>query len=102
MPTNENIHKQWDFLNRKRSTKDINSTQGNLSKFSRYHFKFSGFSNTAEEMDMAESQLMKRVIEPKQRYILDALEEILVAYDINLDLYFKPLTEPVRSTNAIK
>ena len=61
----------------------------------------SGFSNTADEMDMAEQQLMKRVIAPKQQYILDALQEILVAYDINLDLYFKPLTEIVETpTNS--
>ena len=52
-----------------------------------------GFGNNAEELDTAEAQLMKRVIAPKQNYITDALEEILAAYNINLDLKFLPLTE---------
>ena len=47
---------------------------------------------------MAESQLLKRVIAPKQNFILDAFEEILEFYDINLDLFFIPLTEEVTTT----
>jgi len=46
-------------------------------------------------MDMAEQQLLKRVIKPKQDFILEALEDVLLAYGISLDLYFKPLTEIV-------
>jgi hypothetical protein len=57
-----------------------------------------GLGNNANELDEAEAQLMKRVIQPKQRYILEALEDILVFYNINLDLYFRPLTENATTT----
>ena len=53
----------------------------------------SGFSSVADEMDMSERQTIKRVIKPKQDFIIDAIEEVLVNYGINLDLYFAPLTE---------
>jgi ribosome biogenesis protein Nip4 len=46
-------------------------------------------------MDMSERQTIKRVIKPKQDFILDAIEEVLINYGINLDLYFAPLTEEV-------
>lgn len=53
----------------------------------------SGFSSNADELDIAEVQTLKRVIKPKQDEITDAIEDILIANDIHLDLYFKPLTE---------
>lgn len=99
-PVNDNIHKQWDFLNENAVQKILTAHKATSPSLVGI-ISSSGFSNTAEEMDMAESQLMKRVIEPKQRYILDALEEILVAYDINLDLYFKPLTEPIEAPTQL-
>ena len=42
---------------------------------------------------MSEKQTMKRIIKPKQDFILEALEDVLMQYDINLNLVFKPLTE---------
>jgi hypothetical protein len=58
-----------------------------------------GFGNNADELDTAEAQLVKRVIQPKQNYILDALDDITNFYNMNLQLYFKPLTElPQTST----
>ena len=48
----------------------------------------SGFANEADMMDMAEKQLMKRVIAPKQQFVLEAIEEVLTQFDINLDLIF--------------
>jgi hypothetical protein len=91
-PVNENIHKQWQFLTQEARQQILTghrvtspSIVGVISS--------TGFSNTAEEMDMAESQLMKRVIKPKQNKITNAFEVILSEYDINLDLLFLPLTE---------
>lgn len=91
-PVNDNIHKQWQFLTNEARQQIITGhrlTSPVLAGIS----SADGFSSTADEMDMAESQLMKRVIAPKQNFIIDAIEEVLVAYGINLDLFFKPLTE---------
>jgi len=52
-----------------------------------------GFGNNADELKTAREQIIKYVIEPKQRFILDCFTEILEYYNINLDLYFKPQTE---------
>ena len=52
-----------------------------------------GFSSQAEMIDVSEKQLLKRVIAPKQDFIIESLEEVLVHYGINLDLMFKPLTQ---------
>jgi len=93
-PTNENVHKQWESLNDTSSQKILTahrctspSIVGIVSS--------SGFSNTADEMDTAEAQLIKRVIQPKQNQILNALQEVLVDNGINLELYFRPLTDEV-------
>jgi len=95
-PTNENVHKQWESLNDTSSQKILTahrctspSIVGIVSS--------SGFSNTADEMDTAEAQLIKRVIQPKQNQILNALQEVLVDNGINLELYFKPLTEQAQT-----
>ncbi len=52
-----------------------------------------GFSSNADELDAAESQTLKRVVQPKQNELTDAFEDILRTDGITLDLYFKPLTE---------
>lgn len=52
-----------------------------------------GFASTAEEMDMGEQQLMKRVIAPKQDDLIDDLKEISEYFGIDEDIYFRPLTE---------
>ena len=91
-PVNDNIHKQWEFLTRE-SRQQILTGHRVTSPSLVGVISSSGFSNTADEMDMAEAQLMKRVINPFQSFILDAFEEILEYYEINLDLFFIPLTE---------
>ena len=91
-PVNQGVHKQWEVLNDTCAQKILTSHRCPSPSIAGI-ISSSGFSNTAEEMDMAEEQLLKRVIAPKQKYLTDALEEILVSYDINLDLVFKPLTE---------
>ena len=93
-PVNANVHKQWDSIQEQCKTqlmtahKVISPSLVGLSSAS-------GFSSVADEMDMSERQTIKRVIKPKQDFILDAIEEVLVNYGINLDLYFSPLTEEV-------
>ncbi len=93
-PVNSNVHKQWDSIQEQCKTqlmtahKVISPSLVGLSSAS-------GFSSVADELDMSERQTIKRVIKPKQDFILDAIEEVLVNYGINLDLYFAPLTEEV-------
>ena len=93
-PIADNIHKQWQWLTEEATQKILTSHRATSPALVGI-ISSSGFSNTADEMDMAEQQLMKRVIKPKQDFILDALEEVLLAYGISLDLFFKPLTEIV-------
>lgn len=99
-PVNEQMHKQWEYLTEETTQKILTghrctspSIVGIISS--------SGFSNTADEMDTAEEQLIKRVIQPKQNYIIDALEDILMFYGINLDLYFKPLTDKPQTSTQL-
>ncbi len=93
-PVNANVHKQWDSIQEQCKTqlmtahKVISPSLVGLSSAS-------GFSSVADELDMSERQTIKRVIKPKQDFILDAIEEVLVNYGINLNLYFSPLTEEV-------
>ena len=91
-PVNEQIHKQWSFLVEEAKQQILTSHRATSPSLVGI-ISSSGFSNTADEMDMAEAQLMKRVIKPKQDFVLEALEEVLLQYGINLDLVFKPLTE---------
>jgi hypothetical protein len=86
-------HKQWQFLTAE-ARQQIMTSHRVVSPMLFGIKDSSGFGNNADELDTAEAQLMKRVIQPKQRFYLDALAEILEKYNINLDLYFKPLTEP--------
>lgn len=91
-PVNDNIHKQWQFLTEEAKQQILTAHRATSPSIVGI-ISSSGFSNTADEMDTAEAQLMKRVIQPKQGYILKALNDILASQNIYLDLYFKPLTE---------
>tara|TARA_R110000796_G_scaffold70457_1_gene160264 strand:- start:5760 stop:7439 length:1680 start_codon:yes stop_codon:yes gene_type:complete len=99
-PVNENIHKQWSFLVEEAKQQILTSHRATSPSIVGI-VSSSGFSNTADEMDMAEKQLYKRVIRPKQDFILEAIEEVLVQYGINLDLKFLPLTEEVAEPVAM-
>ncbi|MBV1928508.1 MAG: hypothetical protein KUG81_03245, partial [Gammaproteobacteria bacterium] len=98
-PVNEQVHKQWSFLTEE-SKRQIMSAHRVISPSLIGLSTSSGFSSVADEMDKAEEQLIKRVIAPKQRFITDAIEEILIQYGINLNLFFKPLTEVKIDTQA--
>ena len=53
-------------------------------------------------IDVSEKQLLKRVIAPKQDFIIESLEEVLVHYGINLDLIFKPLTQEEETKEIVE
>lgn len=89
-------HKQWEYLTAE-CRQQIMTAHGVVSPMLFGIKDSTGLGNNADELDTAEAQLLKRVIAPKQQFILDALEDICVAYGINVDLYFKPLTEPVQN-----
>ena len=75
-PVNDNIHKQWEFLTGEARQQLM--TAHRVTSPMLFGIKdATGFGNNAEEMDTAEAQLMKRVIKPKQEFILNALEEII-------------------------
>jgi hypothetical protein len=91
-PVNDQQHKQWDFLTNE-SRQQLMTAHRVVSPMLFGIKDNTGFGNNADELDTAEAQLVKRVIAPKQQYIIEALNEILSANDINLDLYFRPLTD---------
>ena len=93
-PVNTNVHKQWETLTTE-AKNQIMTAHKVISPSLVGLSSASGFSSVADEMDMSERQTIKRVIKPKQDFILDAIEEVLINYGINLDLYFAPLTEEV-------
>jgi len=91
-PVNANVHKQWDFLTAE-AKNQIMTSHRVISPSLVGLSSATGFASEADMMDMSEKQLIKRVIAPKQQFVLEAIEEVLVQYDINLDLIFKPLTQ---------
>lgn len=99
-PTNDNIHKQWQFLTTE-ALRQIATGHRLPSTVLVGVSHPSGFSSTADEMETAQKQLMERVIEPKQRQIIEAIEEILVFYGINIDLSFIPLIKPMAPQDEV-
>jgi hypothetical protein len=91
-PVADNIHKQWDSLYEVARQKILTAHRCTSPAIAGI-ISSSGFSNTAEEMEQARLDLLKYVIESKQKQLTDAFEEILVQYGINLDLEFIPITE---------
>lgn len=98
-PVNDNIHKQWEYLTGE-ARQQLLTAHGVVSPMLFGIKDSTGLGNNADELDTAEAQLMKRVIAPKQSVFLDAIDEILNYYEINLNLYFKPLTEEAITTDV--
>jgi len=99
---NNTAHKQWDFLGAEARQQILTSHKCTSPSIVGV-ISSSGFSNTADEMDTAELQLMKRVISPKQNFLTEAFEEIFGFFDIDYDFYFVPLTEaPEEATEKEK
>jgi len=92
-PVNDAQHKQWEYLTGE-SRQQIMTGHKVVSPKLFGIMSDGGFGNNANELDEAEAQLMKRVIQPKQTPIIEAFEEVINFYGIMLDLYFAPLTEP--------
>ena len=91
-PTNENMHKQWDFLSNE-ARQQIMTGHLLTSPMLVGIKDNTGLGNNANELDEAESQLLKRVIAPKQIYILEAINDVIAFNGISLDLYFKALSD---------
>lgn len=90
-------HKQWEFLVGEARQQLL--TAHRVTSPMLFGIKDNtGLGNNADEMDVAEAQLMKRVIAPKQKHITMALEDVLNFYNINLDLEFTPLSEPPQTS----
>ena len=98
-PVNDNVHKQWEYLTGE-ARQQLLTAHGVVSPMLFGIKDSTGLGNNANELDTAEAQLMKRVIQPKQRYILEALDDILNHYNINLNLYFIPLTDTTQTTDV--
>jgi hypothetical protein len=98
-PVNDNIHKQWEYLTGE-ARQQLLTAHGVVSPMLFGIKDSTGLGNNADELDTAEAQLMKRVIAPKQSVFLDAIDDILNYYEINLNLYFKPLTEEAITTDV--
>jgi hypothetical protein len=98
-PVNDNVHKQWEYLTGE-ARQQLLTAHGVVSPMLFGIKDSTGLGNNADELDTAEAQLMKRVIQPKQRYILEALDDILNHYNINLNLYFIPLTDTTQTTDV--
>ncbi len=92
-PVNQKQHQQWEYLTGE-SRQQIMTGHKVVSPKLFGIMSDGGFGNNANELDEAEAQLMKRVIQPKQTPIIEAFEEVINFYGIILDLYFAPLTEP--------
>ncbi len=85
-------HKQWQFLTGEARQQIM--TAHKVTSPMLFGIKDNtGLGNNANELDEAESQLLKRVIKPLQGYLIEAFEEILAKYGIYTQLKFRPLTE---------
>ena len=91
-PVNSSVHKQWEVLTTEAKAQIMTSHRV-ISPSLVGLDSATGFSSDAEMIDKSEKQLIKRVIAPKQQFILDAIEEVLTSYDMNISLTFKPLTQ---------
>lgn len=88
---NNDAHKQWEYLTGEARQQIL--TAHRVTSPMLFGIKDNtGLGNNANELDVAEAQLMKRVIAPKQEYITRALEDIAALYNIQLELKFKPIT----------
>lgn len=92
LPQNSAIHKQWDWLSGE-AKNQIMTSHRVISPSIIGLSTSSGFSSVAEEMDIAERQMVKRVIQPKKDFMTESFEHIISQFGMNLDLMFKPLTE---------
>ncbi len=90
---NNTAHKQWDFLVKEAKSQLLTAHKA-ISPVLVGVSSSSGFSSTADEIEVSFNELTKLVIQPKRDFIIDAFEEILSFFNIEINgLYFRPLTE---------
>ena len=90
---NNTAHKQWDFLVNEARQQLLTSHRATSPMLVGVSIS-GGLSSTADEMDTMEAQLMKRVIQPKQDFIIDAYKEVFDYFGEDTgDIYYRPLTE---------
>lgn len=89
IPINENVHKQWEYLTQE-ARQQLLTAHGVTSPMLFGIKDNTGLGNNADELDTAFKMLMETKIRSKQTFILDALEDVLVLYGINLNLEFIP------------
>lgn len=85
-------HKQWETL-RDQAREQIIVGHEVVSPLLFGINRGSGLSSTADEMEEAEEQTMRRVIRPLQEVITSKLDDVFSRYNINTKLYFQRLTE---------
>lgn len=92
LPTNENLHKQWEYLVGVARQQIL--TGHRVTSPMLFGIKDNtGLGNNANELREAAQLYTEWVAKPDQDFITDVLEEILAAYGIFLDLSFIPLQE---------
>lgn len=104
IPINENVHKQWEYLTQE-ARQQLLTAHGVTSPMLFGIKDNTGLGNNADELDTAFKMLMETKIRSKQTFILDALEEVLVLYGINLNLEFIPqrdIVEDEKETVELK
>lgn len=93
VPIVENAsHKQWETIN-KESEEKIMRSHRVVSPMLFGIKNNTGLGNNAEELDTALRLTMDMVINPIQGFIIDAINPVLEASGIMLDLSFKPINE---------
>lgn len=91
-------HKQWEYLTSEARQQIM--TAHRVTSPMLFGIKDStGLGNNADELDTAEAQLMKRVINPSRRFITEQLENIAAICGISLDLRFKSLSDEAVTTD---
>lgn len=99
-PVNSSVHKQWEVLTGEAKAQIMTSHRV-ISPSLVGLDSATGFSSDALMIDESEKQLIKRVIAPKQQFILDSLEDIFTHYGININLLFRPLTEEIVAEEVV-
>jgi hypothetical protein len=72
-PVNDAQHKQWEYLTAE-SRQQIMTAHRVVSPMLFGIKDNTGFGNNADELNVAREQLIKYVIEPKQRFIIDSIK----------------------------
>jgi len=93
VPQISDAHKNWESM-REQAREQILTGHEVVSPLLFGIDRGSGLSSTADELEEAEKQTMKRVIRPIQEQITNNLMYVINSItELDVDLYFKPLSE---------